>query len=383
MQDRILCPWLQNVNCGLRQIALSKRRVHYYAVYSPLFIRDTPLTKIDHSFAEGERDISPYGIARVRAKQHINLLLIDTFAMMPFISVVEVLRLANRLSGEALYDWHCLSMDGEPAIACNEIPVPVDAKFSEAQACDTLIVCGPHEPYQFRDKAVFTWLRKMAVSGRMIGAVDTGTYLLARANLLNDYRCTLHWENIPGFVEEFPQLVVSRELFEVDRERLTCAGGTAAMDMMLQVVRDQHGQELAAEISDVLIHSGIRPSRDPQRMDLCFRTGINHPVVLEAIELMEANLEQPLLASELAEIVSVSKRQLERLFRRYLDITPSRHYLNLRLHRSQQLLQQTGLPVIDIAIACGFTSAGHFSQSFRALFEQSPREARRRVRQLW
>ncbi len=341
------------------------------------------MTKIDHSFADGERNISPYGVPRVRAKQRISLLLINTFAMVPFVGVVEVLRLANRLSGEALYEWQCFSTDGEAAVACNEIPVPVTGKYTEAQSCDMLIVCGPHEPYQFTDKLVFNWLRKMTAPKRLIGAVDTGTYLLARAGLLADYRCTLHWENIPGFVEEFPQLVVSRELFEVDGERLTCAGGTAAMDMMLQVVRNEHGQELAAEISDVLIHSGIRPSREPQRMDLCFRTGINHPVVLEAIELMEANLEQPLLASELAEIVGVSKRQLERLFRRYLDITPSRHYLNLRLHRSQQLLQQTGLQVIDIAIACGFTSAGHFSQSFRALFEQSPREARRRVRQLW
>jgi len=341
------------------------------------------LSKIDHSFSEEQREISPYGVVRGSARQCINLLLVETFAMVPFIGAVEVLRIANRLSGEPLYAWQCLSVDGEAVMACNEIPVPVVAKYTEAPPCDMLIVCGPHEPYQFRDKNVFNWLRKMTAPGRMIGAVDTGSYLLARAGLLANYRCTLHWENIPGFVEEFPQLVVSRELFEVDRERLTCAGGTAAMDMMLEVVRSQHGQELAAEISDVLIHSGIRPSRDPQRMDLCFRTGINHPVVLEAIELMEANLEQPLLASELAEIVCVSKRQLERLFRRYLDITPSRHYLNLRLHRSQQLLQQTGLPVIDIAIACGFTSAGHFSQSFRALFEQSPREARRRVRQLW
>lgn len=341
------------------------------------------MSKIDHSFANGERDISPYGVARVRARQRINLLLIDTFAMVPFVGVVEVMRLANRLSGEALYEWTCLSVTGESATACNEMPIEVKAKYTDAPSCDMLIVCGPHEPYLFHDKQVFNWLRKMNAPGRLIGAVDTGSYLLARAGLLKDYRCTLHWENIPGFVEEFPQLVVSRELYEVDRERLTCAGGTAAMDMMLQVVRDHHGQELAAEIADVFIHSGIRHSKEPQRMDLCFRTGINHPAVLEAIELMEANLEQPLLASELADIVGVSKRQLERLFRRYLDITPSRHYLNLRLHRSQQLLQQTGLPVIDVAIACGFTSAGHFSQSFRALFQQSPREARRCVRQLW
>ena len=341
------------------------------------------MSELGRELAERELEVSAYGVAKARARQRVNLLLIDTFAMVPFIGVVEVLRLANRLSGKALYEWHCLSLDGRPATACNEMQVPVDGPYSQAQACEVLIVCGPHDPFHFRDKALFHWVRKMALPGRLIGAVDTGSYVLARAGLLNDYRCTLHWENIPGFVEEFPQLVVSRELFELDRERLTCAGGTAAMDMLLQVVRDQHGQELAAEVSDVLIHSGIRPSRDPQRMDLCFRTGVNHPVVLEAIELMEANLEQPLLASELAEIVCVSKRQLERLFRRYLDITPSRHYLNLRLHRSQQLLQQTGLPVIDIAIACGFTSAGHFSQSFKALFHQSPREARRRVRQLW
>lgn len=324
-----------------------------------------------------------FGVHPERGTTHVHFMLVDTFAFMPFISVLEVLRLSNRLSGQQLFSWEFLSTRGEQALANNGLTVPAVGSQLDGGAAEIAIVCGPHDPFNYRDRNTYAWVRKHASAGAILMAVDTGTYLLARAGVLHGYRCTLHWENIPGFVEEFPEIVVSQELFERDRDRVTCAGGTAAMDMMLAYVQDSHGKELAAEVSEMLIHSAIRLGREPQRMNLRLRTGVSHPALLESIELMEANVEQPLSATELSDAVGISRRQLERLFRRYMETTPSRYYLNLRLHRSMQLLQQTSLPIIEIALACGFATAGHFSQSFRALFEQTPREARRQVRTLW
>ncbi|MEM9604655.1 MAG: GlxA family transcriptional regulator [Pseudomonadota bacterium] len=324
-----------------------------------------------------------FGVYPGRAQTHVHFLLVDTFAFMPFISVLEVLRLSNRLRGDQRFSWQFYSTHGDPALANNGLSVPVEGSQLDGGTADIAVVCGPHDPFNYRDRNTYAWARRYATAGSTLMAVDTGTYLLARAGVLQGYRCTLHWENIPGFVEEFPDIVVSQELFERDRDRVTCAGGTAAMDMMLAFVQDQHGKELAADVSEMLIHSAIRLGREPQRMNLRLRTGVSHPALLESIELMEANVEQPLSATELSDAVGISRRQLERLFRRYMDTTPSRYYLNLRLNRSMQLLQQTSLPIIEIALACGFATAGHFSQSFRALFNQTPREARRQVRTLW
>jgi len=221
------------------------------------------------------------------------------------------------------------------------------------------------------------------VAGIMTGFVGAaftlsvlGSLLLARAGLLDGCRCTLHWENLPGFVEEFPGIEVSGELFAIDGRRYTCAGGTAALDMLLWLIGQQHGHALATQVSELFIHSAIRQQQQPQRMDLRARTGVCHPRLLECIELMEANVEQPLTLCELAEVTGTSKRQLERLFRRYLHSSPGRYYLQLRLRAGRKLLEQTSLPIIEVACACGFSSAGHFSQRFRALFGQTPRQAR-------
>ncbi len=209
-----------------------------------------------------------------------------------------------------------------------------------------------------------------------MGALDTGTYLLARAGLMNNRRCTLHWENIPGFKEEFPHLQTSTELFEFDRNRLTCAGGTAAMDMTLHLVAVQHGAHLAQQASELFIHDVIRDSRHPQRKDLRIRTGVHDPRLLDVIAIMEANCEQPLTIKEIADAVNISARQVERLFQRYLNTTPIRFYLDCRLDTARKLMDQTSISIIDIALQTGFVSASHFSQRFKLHFGITPRQYR-------
>ena len=295
-----------------------------------------------------------YGNAGPSAERQIGFFLAPNFAMLPFVSAVEPLRAANRFSGRELYHWRVFSRDGDAVTASNRMTQAADSSIDEYPQLHTLFVCGPHDPHTYRERKVFAWLRTLAARDVAMGAMDTGSYLLARARLLNGHRCTIHWENITGFVQEFPNILVSNKLFEIDRNRLTCSGGTAALDMMLHLIRIQHGHELATAASELFIHDSIRRAHYPQRMDLRLRTGISHPRLLDCIAIMEANLEQPLTPAELAAAVAISRRQLERLFRHHLATTPTRYYLELRLQRSRRLLEQTSLSITEVSLACGF-----------------------------
>jgi transcriptional regulator GlxA family with amidase domain len=211
----------------------------------------------------------------------------------------------------------------------------------------------------------------------VLGGICTGTYLLARAGLLDGYRATIHWENMASLREIAPNVKVTEELFELDRDRYTVSGGTASLDMMLQLVNKKYGKELAASVSEQFVCDRMRGAYDKQRIPLKLLLGSNQPKLTEAVELMEANLEELLNLDDLASLVGISRRQLERLFRKYLHCVPRRYYLDLRLKKARQLLLQTSESVSEIAIACGFVSSSHFSKSYREIFGLSPREERR------
>ena len=323
-------------------------------------------------------DFQKYGVNEGEGEQRFGFFLPDTFAMLPFISAVEPLRAANRYSGKHLYSWAFFGERDTPAVANNGMEQRVDSSINDTLRIDRLIICGPHEPHNFDNPRTLKVLNRLASHGISMGALDTGSYLLARADLIKERRCTIHWENLPGFVEEFPRIDVSTELFEIDGNLFTCAGGSAALDMMLTIIEADHGHQLAAQVADLFIHSHIRAADEPQRMGTTQRTGIFHPGLIDCVELMEANVEQPLSTLELASMVSISKRQLERLFRAHLQTTPTHYYQQIRLKAGRKLLEQTSMTVLDIAVACGFASAGHFSKRFRAHFGESPSEVRNR-----
>jgi len=308
--------------------------------------------------------------------QRFAFLLVPNFSILAFTSALEPLRAANRLSGSALYAWTLLSVDGAPVRSSSQVGVLVDAALDDTLRFDTAIVCAGIGVETWRDARLDGWLRRKARQGCRIGAVSTGTYVLARAGLLETVRCTLHWENLPAFHEEFPQLQATPELFEIDDNRMTCSGGTAALDMMLSVIGLDHGRDLATRVAEQFIHERIRSREEKQRMALRTRLAVSHPKLLRVVAIMEDHLEDPLPRSELARMAGLSTRQLERLFRRYLGKTPTRHYLELRLDRARLLLAQTSLSVLEVATACGFVSASHFSKCYREFFARSPREDR-------
>jgi transcriptional regulator GlxA family with amidase domain len=307
---------------------------------------------------------------------HVGFLLIPDFALLGYASAVEPLRAANRLSGRDLYRWSHVSIDGKPAPASNGVEIRADLGVGEDGRFDHLVVCAGGNPAAFRHPATFAWLRQLARRGVGLGGISGGSYVLARANLLSGYRFTLHWEHAPAFLEEYPELDLRRSLFEIDRDRLTCSGGTAPLDMMHAVIARQHGSELALAVSEWFLQTHVREGAGPQRMKLRERLGIAHAPLLRVIGRMEQNLENPVGREELARTAGVSLRQLERLFRLHLGRSLGEHYLALRLDRARDLLRQTSLSVLETGLACGFASASHFSRAYRARFGHSPRSER-------
>ncbi|RFB79232.1 GlxA family transcriptional regulator [Methylovirgula sp. 4M-Z18] len=303
--------------------------------------------------------------------------LVPDFSMIAFTSAIEALRLANRVSGTEAFTWACYSPDGKPVAASNGVPVTPQGAFTDLKDASLVVVCGGVDIQKADLGPLIARLRKLSTQGVALGALCTGPYVLARAGLLNGYRCTIHWENFDSFREEFPALDVTQELFEIDRNRYTCAGGTAAIDMMLRLIATRCDTRVAALVTDELIHHRMREPNERQRMELRSRLGVAHPKLLAVVAEMEKRLEHPASCSQLAKIVSLSPRQLERLFQKYLDTTPTRHYLTIRLQRARQLLLQTSIPILSVGIACGFVSASHFSKCYSEHFKRTPSEERK------
>lgn len=296
-------------------------------------------------------------------------LLLPRFSMLGFLSAVEPLRAANRFHSH--YRWHVMSLDGEAVQASNGMSLNVDGALRMPGANDLLFVVAGFDPLAAYDARLGAWLRR-AGELAILGGIDTGSYVLAEAGLLEGHRLTLHWEAIGAFQERYPSLTVTQELFEIDRRRITCAGGTASIDMMLDLIGREHSNDLAIEVSEQFVHGRIRSRQDHQRLQIGRRFGIHNKKLVHVIERMERHTETLLSPHELADGVAITVRQLERLFRLHLHETPSTFYLGLRLDKARQLLRHSDLSVLEISLACGFESASYFSRCYRSRFAVSP-----------
>ncbi len=304
-------------------------------------------------------------------------LLLHKYSSMAFSAAVEPLRLANRELGYNAYSWRLFSVDDSTVTSSCGFNIETEGVITNQWPLDTLIVCGGLGIENAWSKSLSQALRRLTHEKVNIGAICTGAYILAKSGLLDNYRATIHWENMAAVREEFPKVNFADSLFELDRDRFTCAGGSAALDMMLGLLTKSHGPMLSAKISETLICDRVRGHNDHQRIPLRLRLGTSQPKLTEAVILMEANLEEPMSLDELSGYVGVSRRQLERLFKKYLSIVPTRYYLELRLTRARQLLLQTNKSIVDVALACGFISSPHFSKCYRDYFGMPPRDERR------
>lgn len=311
------------------------------------------------------------------ATRRIVFLLIPNYSMIAFSCAIEPLRMANWLSQAPLYEPVVASLDGEPVMASNGLGMTPCIDIHEIRQASVVFLCGGISPDVGLVPKFKPVLMELSRKKAALGGICTGSYLLAKAGLLNGYRCTVHWENINAMYDEFPQLVVSSDLFELDRDRFTCSGGSAPLDMMLTLIGREHGGELATSIAEMFVCERIRGVHDRQRIPLKQRFGSSQPKLIEAVELMEANIEEPMSLDELSSHVGISRRQLERLFQKHLNCVPTRYYLELRLRRARELLLRSSKSIVDIAFSCGFVSAPHFSKCYRDFFKISPREERR------
>lgn len=306
-------------------------------------------------------------------------LLVPGLSMMSLASALEPLRSLNRLAGREAYAWRLASLDGAPVAASNGIAIAAMRTDAALVGADYIFVCGGLRIQSADERRHLSVLRQAARRGIAVGSLSTGTYLLARAGLLDGYRCTIHWENRPAFREAFPDLSCTSKIYEIDRDRLTCSGGTASMDLMLHLIADRHGLDLARSVANQFHHERIRDERDDQRGGRLESLAGLPAKLRAAIGIMQRRIEHPLPLPEIAEQIGLSPRQLERLFLRYLETRPLRHYMQLRLDRARELLLYSDRPIIEIAILAGFTSTSHFAAWYKRIFGVRPSEARGRI----
>ena len=308
------------------------------------------------------------------APKRFVFVLLENFTLLSFASAIDSLRIANRMSGDTLYDWFITGdADDEGMVSCSSgSRFKVDAPLGELNRDDVVLLCGGSDVQKASTKKVLNWIRREARRGLRLGGLCTAAYTLARAGLLDGKRATIHWENHDSFMEEFDEVDLTKSVFVVDGNRMTTAGGTSSIDLMLKLIADDHGEKLANAVADQLIYSSIRTDQDTQRLSVPTRIGVRHPKLSQVIQMMEANIEEPISPSVLAKDVGMSTRQLERLFRRYLNRSPKRYYMELRLQKARNLLMQTDMTVINVALACGFASPSHFSKCYRAHYDTTP-----------
>ncbi|MFT4520410.1 MAG: transcriptional regulator GlxA family with amidase domain [Halioglobus sp.] len=307
---------------------------------------------------------------------HIGFLMMPEYTLSPFANAVEVLRMANRQSGRQIYRWSILTLDGKPVVSSSNLEFVFDGAVSAVEPYDLLMVCGGYTIEKQCTPALLDLLRQLAKKKVPLGAMCTGTYALAAAGLLEGSRCTIHWENLASLREQFPRLLISSSLFVIDRNRYTCSGGISSIDLMLSVIGRFHGHPLVQEISEQFTCERIRTEVDLQRAPLQYLIGASQPKLVDAVAMMEANIEEPLSLDDVAAYVTISRRQLERLFDKYLHCSPSRYYLELRLYRARLLLVQTSMPIIEVAVSCGFSTAPHFSKCYSEYYGKPPRDER-------
>jgi AraC family transcriptional regulator, glycine betaine-responsive activator len=304
-------------------------------------------------------------------------LTLANYSLIAVANAIEPLRMANRLVGKEVYEWSVISLDGAPSESSSGLELSPTATLDKLEPLDILFVCGGINIREAVSPALLVALRRFADRRIALGALCTGGYALARAGLLDNYRATIHWENISALREEFPRVLISDQLFTIDRNRFTCSGGTAPLDLMLNLIEAKLGSRVSQRVSEQFIVDRVRKDKDRQYIPLRARVGVSHRGLIRVAQLMEENIEKPLSLEKIARTTGLSRRQIERLFKRDLNCVPKRYYLEMRLRRARELLLQTAMPIMDITAACGFQSPPHFSKCYRNQYGYPPSAERK------
>ena len=311
--------------------------------------------------------------------QHFTFVLVEEFSHLAFSCAVEPLRIANLLSGETLYRWSFASEDGESATCSNGSVTLVHHGLDRVPKCDRLFILSGINMRRHISAPLRSMLRRAARHGTPIGALCSGAWILAEDGFLNGMKAAIHWEFHDAFMECFPEVNLVRNVFVADERHITASGGTATADLMLHLIARDHGDDLSMAVADQMVYSAAREASAAQRVSLQSRNGIRNAHLTRAIARMRETIEDPVSPAQIAAGIGISTRQLERLFGKFLNTSPKKYFIELRLERARHLLIQTEAPVIEVALACGFESAGHFSRVYRAAYGVSPMQQRGRL----
>ncbi len=305
-------------------------------------------------------------------------LLTRDFTLIAFSSAVEVLRMANLTSQQELYRWPVMTLDDQPVTSSASLEIQPNFPFARARELDAVFVCAGVNVRKNWNPALGNGLRRLAASNMPLGALCTASYLLAQSGILDEHRCTVHWEYLSSLREEFPRVTVMDEIFEIDRRRYTCAGGTAPLDLMLYLVARDYGRDVAMAISEQFTVERIRGLGEPQEVSVRSQSPGAPEYLSDAVQLMKNNVSERLFVEEIAWYVQVSTRQLERAFQRHFNASPSQYYLRVRLNAARNLLRHSGMTVRAIAIETGFKSLQHFSKCYFDHYKVRPTQERGR-----
>ncbi|MAY61788.1 MAG: AraC family transcriptional regulator [Rhizobiales bacterium] len=311
--------------------------------------------------------------------QHFMFALAENFTHLAFSCAVEPLRLANLISNKDLYRWSFASPDGRTATSSNGAVTLVHHSFENLPECDRLFVISGIEMHRRDHSDLIATLRRERSRGRQIGALCSGAWVLAKAGFLYGMQAAIHWEYHDAFMEEFPDVNLVRNVFVADEKFITASGGTATADLMLHLIEVDHGYDLSAAIADQMVYAAVRNSTAAQRASLHSRHGMRSKHIVKAIEMMRDNIDDPISPAAIARELGISPRQIQRLFGRHLNTSPTKYFMEMRLERAHHLLKQTDSSVTQVAVACGFVNPGHFSRIYRAAYGVSPMTDRSRL----
>lgn len=308
----------------------------------------------------------------MRKPRHITFILIEEFSHLAFSCAVEPLRIANLVSGKDLYDWTFLSEHGEQAVCSNGSVTLVHGGLGDVPKTDQVFVLSGIHMRSHVTRPLLAALRWERARGTPIGALCSGAWILAEAGFLDGMQAAIHWEYHDAFMEAFPEVNLVRSVFVADEKHITASGGTATADLMLHLIGQDHDEELAVAVADQMVYNAVRNASAKQRVSLQSRNGTRNAHLAKAIHIMRDCIATPISPSQIAEDLGISTRQLERLFGKYLNTSPKKYFMELRLERAQNLLLQTEASVTEVAMACGFESPGHFSRVYRSSFGVTP-----------
>jgi AraC family carnitine catabolism transcriptional activator len=311
-----------------------------------------------------------------RAQVHMVFIVVPRFNITTLITMIETLRIANYLAPSSTFSWEVASFDGSKIIASNGMTATIKTANDNLRSAEFVFILGSWGTEHYHNQKLTAWLRKRARAGERICGVELGSYIVARAGLLDGKSATIHWSWLNGFKENFDRVEVEESLFTLDSKVMTCSGGLAGVDLMLRLIEEINGSSFSGEIADQMLHHPIRSAASPQRSTMGRSTETMRPLLREAMTLIENNIEEPLTVPQIAKVLGVSQRQLERQFKKNVGCTVVQFGLLKRLQNARLLLISTDMSIRQIATASGFNTMSHFAFSFGKFFGRRPSDYR-------